>query len=111
VEQRLVRDCPIDQLRHQACARSLWLVTVADAHGLRDYAEKALGQRLSRTSAELHSARHALITRGLVASRCPLYQVFALGTDPLEATPSASPVAADDERVDLQAMFARLWEV
>jgi hypothetical protein len=47
----------------------------------------------------------------LVAYQRPLYQVFALDAAPREATPSASTVAADDEPVDIQAVFARLWEV
>jgi hypothetical protein len=111
VDQRLVRDRYIDQLSPQACALSLFLVTVADAQGLSDYADASLCQRLSMTSPELHQARHALITRGLVAYQRPLYQVFALDAGPLGATPSASTVAADDEPVDLKAVFARIWEV
>lgn len=34
VEQRLVRERYIDQLSHEACTLSLFLVTVADAQGL-----------------------------------------------------------------------------
>ena len=111
VDQRLVRDRHIDQLSHQACALYLFLVTVADAQGLSYYADASLGQRLSMTRTELHHARHVLITRGLVAYQCPLYQVLALGTAPMEATPSASPGAVDDEPLDLKAVFARIWEV
>jgi hypothetical protein len=111
VDHRLVRDRHIDQLSHQACALYLFLVTVADAQGLSYYADASLCQRLSMTSPALHHARHALITRGLVAYQCPLYQVLALGTDPMEAPPSASPVAAADDPVDIKAVFARIWEV
>ena len=111
VDQRLVRDRHIDQLSHPACALYLFLVTVADAQGLSYYADASLCQRLSMTSTALHQARHALLTRGLVAYQRPLYQVLALDTAPHEATPSAAPVAADDEPVDIKAVFARIWEV
>lgn len=89
---------------------SLFLVTVADAQGLSYDAAASRGQRLSLTSPKLHQARQALIPRGWVASHHPLYQVFALDTDPSEAPTSASPVAADDAPVDLKAVLARLWE-
>jgi hypothetical protein len=111
VDQRLVREHYIDQLSHQACALYLFLVTVADAQGLSYYADPSLCQRLSMTSTELHQARQALITRGLVAYHRPLYQVLALDSAPSGATPSAAPVAADDEPVDIKAVFARIWEV
>jgi hypothetical protein len=111
VDQRLVRDHYIDQLSPQACALYLFLVTVADAQGLSYYADPSLCQRLSLTSTELHHARQALLTQGLVAYQRPLYQVLALDAVPREAALSATPVAADDEPVDLKAVFARIWEV
>ena len=88
-----------------------FLVTVADAQGLSDYADPSLCQRLSMTGTALHQARQALITRGLVAYHRPLDQVLALDAAPRGATPSASTVAADDEPVDMKAVFARIWEV
>src|SRR5262245_22647075 len=111
VDQRLVRERYIDQLSPQACALYLFLVTVADAQGLSYYAAPSLCQRLSLTGTELHQARHALLTRGLVAYQHPLYQVLALDVASSEATPSPVPVAAEDEPVDIKAMFARIWEV
>lgn len=111
VDQRLVRERSLDQLSHQACALSLFLVTVADAQGLSYYADPSLCQRLSLTSPALHQARQALITRGLVASQPPLSQVLALDAAPTGATPSAALVAADAEPVDIKAVFARIWEV
>ena len=111
VDQRLVRERYIDQLSPQACALYLLLVTVADAQGLSYYADLALCQRLSLSSTELHQARQALITLGLVAYQRPLYQVLALDASPSGATPSLTSVAADDEPVDIQAVFARIWEV
>ena len=111
VDQRLDRERYIDQLSHQACALYLFLLTVADAQGLSYYADPSLCQRLSMTSTELHQARQALITRDLVAYQRPLYQVLALDAAPEGVTPSAAPVAADDEPVDIKAVFARIWEV
>jgi len=111
VDQRLVRERYIDQLSPQACALYLFLVTVADVQGLSYYADPSLCQRLSLTGPELQQARQALITRGLVAYQRPLYQVLALDAAPHGATPSAAPGAADDEPVDLKAVFARIWEV
>jgi hypothetical protein len=111
VDQRLVRDHYIDQLSPQACALYLFLVTVADAQGLSYYADQSLCQRLSLSCPALHQARQALITQGLVAYQRPLYQVLALDAAPHEATPSAAPVAPDDEPVDIKAVFARIWEV
>jgi hypothetical protein len=86
VDQRLVRDHYIDQLSPQACALYLFLVTVADAQGLSYYADPSLCQRLALTSTELHQARQALITRGLVAYQRPLSQVLAL-----DMAPSGAP--------------------
>jgi hypothetical protein len=111
VDQRLVRDHYIDQLSPQAWALYLFLVTVADAQGLSYYADPALCQRLSLTGTELSQARQALLTQGLVAYQRPLYQVLALDAAPRGATPSAAPVAAADEPVDIKAVFARIWEV
>jgi hypothetical protein len=111
VDQRLVRERYIDQLSHQACALYRFLVTVADAQGLSYYADASLCQRLSLSGAELHHARQALMTRGLVAYQRPLYQVLALDPAPMKATPSALPVAADDDPVDIKAVFARIREV
>src|SRR5215510_2293640 len=78
VDQRLVRERSIDQLSHEACTLSLFLVTVADAQGRSYYADASLCQPLSMPPSELHQARQALITRGLVASQRPLSQVLAL---------------------------------
>jgi hypothetical protein len=117
VDQRLVRERYIDRLSHAACALYLFLVTVADAQGLSYYADSSLCQRLAMTSTELHQARQALTTRGLVASQRPLYQVLALDAAPRETTASreapaqAAASVADDDPVDIKAVFARIWEV
>jgi hypothetical protein len=111
VDQRLVRERYIDQLSPQACALYLFLVTVADAQGLSYYADPSRCQRLSLTSTDLHQARQALITRGLVAYQRLLYQVLALDAAPIGATPSASIVATEGDPMDIKTVFARLWEV
>src|SRR6266571_5785045 len=117
VDQRLVRERYIDQLNHAACALYLFLVTVADAQGLSYYADPSLCQRLALTSTELHQARQALITRGLVAYQRPLYQVLALDAAPREAptrhlvSAQAATTETDDDPVDIKAVFARIWEV
>jgi hypothetical protein len=110
VDQRLVRERYIDQLSHQACALYLFLVTVADAQGLSYYADPSLRQRLSLTGSELHQARQALSTRGLIAYHRPLYQILALDAASREGLPRVAPGAVD-EPVDIKAVFARIWEV
>jgi hypothetical protein len=62
VDQRLVREHVIEHLSHEACALSLFVVTVADAQGLSLYADRSLGQRLSMSPPGLHQGRQALIT-------------------------------------------------
>ena len=111
VDHRLVRERYIDQLSHAACALYLFLVTVADAQGLRYDADPSVCQRLSMTGPELHHARQALITRGLVAYHRPLYQVLALDAAPHEAPTRAATGTVDTEPVAIKAVFARIWEV
>ncbi len=111
VDHRLVRERYIDQLSHAACALYLFLVTVADAQGLSYYADPSVCQRLSMTGPELHQARQALITRGLVAYQRPLYQVLALDAAPHEAPARTATGPVDTEPVDIKAVFARIWEV
>ena len=111
VDQRLVRERSIDQLSPHACALYLFLVTVADAQGLSYYADPSLCQRLSLIGPELQQARQGLIMHGLIAYHRPLYQILALDTAPRGATPHAVPVAAEDDPVDIKAVFARIWEV
>jgi hypothetical protein len=83
---------------------------VAAAQGLRSYADPSLCQRLALIGPELQQARQGLSTHGLSAYQRPRYQVLALDAAPREVPPRVAPVAAD-EPVDIQAGFARLWEV
>lgn len=111
VDQRLVRERYIDHLSHEACALYLFLVTVADAQGLSYYADRSLCQRLSMPQTHLHQARQRLIRLGLLAYQRPLYQVLALDSHPTGQTNSAQVADADDEPVDIKAVFERIWEV
>jgi len=111
VDQRLVRERSLDQLRHEACALSLFLVTVADAQGLSFYSERSLCQRLSMSPAVLRQARQALIAGALVAYQSPLYQVLALDRDTLRPAAERPTGSGDDEPVDLKAVFKQIWEV
>jgi hypothetical protein len=110
VDQRLVRERDIDQLSHEACALYLFLVTVADAHGLSFYSERALCRRLSMDHMALHRARQALIQLGLVAYAKPLYQVLALDKAPLAPVPHTPRMAATDTPIALKALFKRITE-
>jgi hypothetical protein len=78
VYHRLVRDRYIDQLSHRAAALYLFLVTVADAHGLSYYSDVSILQRLNMDDHALAQARLDLIRIGLVAYQKPIYQVLAL---------------------------------
>ena len=111
VDQRLVRDRSIAQLSPEACARYLFLVTVADAQGLSFYSEQSMCQRLSLTPAVLRQARQVLIPHALVAYSRPLYQVLGLDGDAHRPAAALATRAGDDESVDIQAVFARIWEV
>ncbi len=111
VDQRLVRERYIDQLSHEACALSLFLLTVADAQGLSFYSERSLCQRLSMTPVGLRQARQALIEFALVAYQRPLYQVLALDRDALRPAAERPTLSSDDEPVDLKAVVKQIWEV
>ena len=111
VDQRLVRDGHIDQLSHEACTLSLFLVTVADAQGLSFYSERSLCQRLSMTPAVLCQARQVLIEGALVAYQRPLSQVLALDRDAMRPAAERPTLPDNDEPVDLKAVFEKIWEV
>jgi hypothetical protein len=113
VDQRLVRERYLDQLSHEACTLSLFLVTVADAQGLSFDSDQALCQRLSMTSAVFSQARQALIACTLVAYQRPLSQVLALDREALRPTAERPtlPLPGDDDPVDLKAVFKQIWEV
>ena len=83
VDQALVQRHLIDRCEARAAALYLFLVTVADAHGLSYYGESTLTARLHLSSEELVAARAQLIKIELIAYQAPLYQVLAIsGTAP-----------------------------
>jgi len=93
VDHRLVRDRHIESLTHPAAALYLFLLTVADYHGLSFYSDPAIMARLSMAAPTLGEARRNLIETGLIAFHAPLYQVLSL--DPHVNFPSSSRVAMD----------------
>jgi hypothetical protein len=110
VDQRLVRDRYIDQLSHEACALYLFLLTVADAHGLSFYSDRSLCRRLSMAHSVLHRARQELIQGDLVAYASPLYQVLALDQPPLGLAPGAPRMTAADTPMAIKDIFKHLAE-
>lgn len=85
LDHRLVRDHYIEKADACAWALYLFLVTVADAHGLSYYSDASLSRRLRLDPDRLARARRDLIQLDLIAYDPPLYQVLSL--------PDAVPVA------------------
>jgi hypothetical protein len=83
IDQRLVREHFIEKADVCAWALYLFLVTVADAHGLSYYAEASLSRRLGLDPRRLARARGDLIGLDLIAFEPPLYQVLSLPTAPV----------------------------
>jgi hypothetical protein len=110
VDQRLVRDGHIDRLSHGACALYLFLLTVADAHGLSFYSDRSLCRRLSMAHSVLHRARQELIQGDLVAYASPLYQVLALDQPALGLAPGAPRMTAADTPMAIKDIFKHLAE-
>jgi hypothetical protein len=85
LDHRLVQAHYIERADVFAWALYLFLVTVADVHGLSYYADATLARRLKLDPGRLAQARRDLIGLGLIAYDPPLYQVLDL--------PEAAPVA------------------
>jgi hypothetical protein len=83
IDQRLVREYFIEKADASAWALYLFLVTVADAHGLSYYADASVSRRLGLDPRRLERARRDLIGLGLIAFEPPLYQVLSLPTAPV----------------------------
>jgi hypothetical protein len=86
-------------------------VTVADAQGLRFYADRSLCARLSMAPAVVAQARQALVTCALVAYQSPRSQVLALARDARRPAAAHPAPPGDDDPGDLKAVFKQLWEV
>ena len=110
MEQRLVQERSLAPRSHEAGALSLFLVTVAEAPGLRFSADRALCERLSMPPAGCGQARPALVACALVAYQSPLSQVLALARDALRPAAERPAPPGDDEPVDLTAVFTQIWE-
>jgi len=78
IDHRLVRDHTIEKADAIAWALYLFLVAVADAHGLSYYADATLSRRLGLDPRRLAQARVDLISLDLIAYDPPLYQVLSL---------------------------------
>lgn len=91
LDHRLVREHRIEKADVCAWALYLFLVTVADAHGLSYYSEASLSRRLKLDPRRLAQARRDLIALDLIAYEPPLTQVLSL--------PESVPVAAHIERL------------
>jgi hypothetical protein len=95
IDQALVQRHLIDHCEARAAALYLFLVTVADAHGLSYYGGATLTQRLHLSGEQLGAARAQLIDLDLIAYRAPLYQVLAIsGTTLAPRTPQTTPLPA-----------------
>lgn len=89
IDHRLVREHTIERADVSAWALYLFLVTVADAHGLSYYADASLSRRLGLDPVRLARARRDLIALDLIAYDPPLYQVLSLP----EQVPVATRIA------------------
>jgi hypothetical protein len=86
IDHRLVRDRHIAGRSAEALALYLFLVTVADGHGLSYYSDQTICGLLPLDGAGLAGARQELIAAGLIAYQRPLYQVLALDA-PIPSSP------------------------
>ena len=78
IDHRLVQENYFARCEHPAWALYLFLVSVADVHGLSYYSDASLMRRLSMDAPELAASRQQLIRAGLIAYEKPLYQVLSL---------------------------------
>ena len=78
IDHRLVREHLIEQADVCAWALYLFLVCVADAHGLSYYGDASVCRRLRLSPERLAQARRDLVALDLIAYDPPLYQVLSL---------------------------------
>lgn len=77
VDRRFLREHG-DYLSREAILLYLFLVAVADRHGLSFYSDSALSCRLRLQQPVLERARQELLERDLIALQLPLVQVLSL---------------------------------
>ena len=88
VDQALVQHHLIDRCSSHSAALYLFLVTVADCEGLSYYGSATLAGRLHLSETELAAARTELMALDLIAWQAPLYQVLALPSRCVPASPA-----------------------
>ena len=88
VDHRLVRHQHLRRAEPHAWALYLFLVTVADSHGLSYYSDASIARHLNLDPLLLATARARLVELDLLAYSKPLYQVLALPED----LPASAPV-------------------
>jgi hypothetical protein len=91
VDHRLVRHGHLRRADPNAWALYLFLVTVADVHGLSYYSDASIARHLNLDPLALAAARRQLLQADLLAYQKPLYQVLAL---PEDARATSSSTAA-----------------
>lgn len=91
VDHRLVREQYLQGQESTTWALYLFLVTVADVHGLSYYSDAAIGRQLRLDPLQLASARQHLVQAQLIAYQKPLYQVLAL---PQRSSQASTPVSS-----------------
>jgi hypothetical protein len=76
-----------DYLSREAVLLYLFLVAVADRHGLSFYSDHTLSSRLQLSQQALERARQELLERDLIAHQLPLVQVLSLPTPTVSRRP------------------------
>ena len=74
-------------LSREAVLLYLFLVAVADRHGLSFYSDHTLSSRLQLSQQALERARQELLERDLIAHQLPLVQVLSLPTPTVSRRP------------------------
>jgi hypothetical protein len=77
VDRRFLREHG-DYLSRDGVLLYLFLVTVADRHGLSFYSDHTLSSRLQLSPQAVAQARQELLDRDLIAQQLPLVQVLSL---------------------------------
>jgi len=86
VDRRFLREHG-DYLSREAVLLYLFLVAVADRHGLSFYSDYTLTSRLQLSPQALERARQELLERDLIACQLPLVQVLSLPTPGVSRRP------------------------
>jgi hypothetical protein len=77
IDRRFLREHG-EHLSRDAVLLYLFLVCVADRHGLSCYSDRTLSSRLQLSQPVLEQARQELLDRDLIAHQLPLVQVLSL---------------------------------